>query len=124
MLRALRRLPAMPIQNATFNKTPKGVVLEGTAAPHAVVTAENLSAAPFGPSSDRDMFASVKADAHGHFKLAVPLATEGDKVGVTMANEPVSLLSVRLSQAGAPPVKDTRRAEIGQQGLRLVESST
>jgi len=117
----LRSVPRMSVPKLSFTRTTTGITLEGRATPNAVVTAENLSAAPFGPSKAPDTFAKAKADAQGHFKLTVPLAMEGDKLGLRIASGPVSLLDVRL---GRTEKTDGRRAEIGHQGLRMVPGAT
>lgn len=112
----------MSLKKLTFAPVSNQVLLTGTTAPGATVRAENLSAAPFGPSNQKDIYASTTADAQGRFSLPVPLAEQGDKVRVTVEGQPGApqasrILGVRLQQAA---LVDGRRAEVGHQGLRLV----
>lgn len=110
----------MSVRNVHFRKTNAGVVVEGMARPGETVTTENLSAAPFAPSSFRDTFSSTTAGNDGRFRVEVPLAMTGDKVALQLG-EQKSIFAIQLDQAQSV---DGRRAEVGHQGLRLAPDAT
>ncbi len=108
----------MSISDVKFSRAGDQVILEGQTLPNTEVEAENLSAAPFGPSLHPDSFSRVQADADGHFRMAVASGEEGDRVRLHgRRGQEVDVVSVRVTGTAS---LDGRRAEVAQQALRLV----
>lgn len=105
----------MTIDDLRFRRTARAVVVEGTAAPGALIRVENASAAPMHATWASDGYRHARADAQGHFQVKVPAAIEGDKVRVKADHGLWQVVSVK---AGGT---DNRRAEFNPQGLRLVQ---
>lgn len=108
----------MPISNLKFTRTGDQVVLEGDAAPHSELEAENLSAAPFGPSTHTDTFTRTRAGADGHFRLPVASGKEGDRI--RLRGRTATGVDVTAARVAGIARVDGRRAEVAQQALRLV----